>query len=199
VTARRAAAVCVPLLLAAAAIGNATGGDPAGGPSVVTIEARGERTATGFVVSDERVVTVAHALGTGRVRVRGPDGIERRATVLRRDRALDLALLFVPDLPAAPQSLSRGAPHVLLRRDGGRVATRAVVRRRLDARVRAADGRLIARRPALELIAPIRAGDSGAPLIGADGRVAGIVFARSRDRAGLAYAVDASALTRLLR
>jgi S1-C subfamily serine protease len=55
------------------------------------------------------------------------------------------------------------------------------------------------RRPALELTAPIRAGDSGAPLIGADGRVAGIVFSRSRDRAGMAYAVDASALPRLLR
>jgi S1-C subfamily serine protease len=199
VTARRAVTVCVPLLLAAAAIGNSTGGAPSGGPAVVTVEARGARTATGFVVSDERVVTVAHALGTGLVRVRGADGVVRRATVLRRDRALDLAVLLVPDLQAAPRTLARGATHVLLRRDGRRVATRAVVRRRLDARVRDTDGRLIARRPALELIAPIRAGDSGAPLIGADGRVAGIVFARSRDSAGLAYAVDASGLQRLLR
>ena len=198
-TAGRATATIIPLLLAAVAIGHATGGDPPGGPAIVTVEARGARTATGFVVSDERVVTVAHALGTGLVRVRGADGVVRRATVLRRDRALDLALLLVPDLPAAPRTLARGATHVLLRRDGRRVATRAIVRRKLDARVRTADGRLIARRPALELVAPIRAGDSGAPLVGADGRVAGIVFARSRDRAGLAYAVDAEALARLLR
>ena len=198
-TSRRAVAIGIALVLVAAAIGNATGGAPSGGPAVVTVEARGARTATGFVVSDDRVVTVAHALGTGFVRVRGADGVARRATVLRRDGELDLALLLVPDLPAAPRTLARGATHVLLRRDGGPVAARAVVRRRLDARVRDSDGRLIARRPALELSASIRAGDSGAPLIGADGRVAGVVFARSRDRAGLAYAVDASGLERLLR
>ena len=198
-TARGFAAVCVPLLLCAAAIAHATGGDAAGGPAVVAVEARGERTATGFVVSDGRVVTVAHALGAGVVRVRGADGVARRATVLRRDTELDLAVLAVPGLTAAPRTLARGSTHVLLRRDGRRVAARAVVRRHLDARVRTPDGRLVARRPALELTAPVRAGDSGAPLIGADGHVAGIVFARSRERAGMAYAVDASVLERLLR
>ena len=198
-SARRLVAACVPLALAAAAIGNATGGGAvAGGPALVTVEAPGERTATGFVVSDEHVVTVAHALGTGGLQVRSADGVGRRAVVLRRNPALDLAVLLVPGLPAAPRSLAHGSVHVLLRRDGGRVAARAVVRRRLDARVRTADGRVIARRPALELTAPIRAGDSGAPLVGADGRVAGVIFARSRGRAGLAYAVDASALPHLL-
>ena len=198
-TRRHLVAAGIPLLLAGAAIGHATGGAPVGGPAVVTVEARGERTATGFVVAGGRVVTVAHAVGTGRVRVRGADGIAHQATVLRRDGAMDLAVLLVPDLPAAPRTLARGGAHVLLRRDGRRVSARAVVRRRIDARVRTGDGRLVARRPALELVAPIRAGDSGAPLIGADGRVAGIVFARSRDRAGIAYAVDAAALSRLLR
>jgi hypothetical protein len=72
------------------------------------------------------------------------------------------------------------------------------VRRRIDARVRAGDGRLIARRPAIELRADIRAGDSGAPLM-QGGRVAGIVFARSRERAGVAYAVDAAVLARFTR
>jgi len=199
ITPRRFIALCIPLVLAAAAIGHATGGAPVGGPALVTVEARGERTATGFVVAPRRVVTVAHAVGTGRVRVRGADGVAHQATVLRRDRAMDLAVLLVPDLPAAPRTLARGGTHVLLRRDGARVSARAVIRRRIDARVRTGNGRLVARRPALELIAPIRAGDSGAPLIGEDGRVAGIVFARSRDRAGLAYAVDAAALPRLLR
>jgi S1-C subfamily serine protease len=198
-TLRAFVAGCIPLLLVAAAIGHATAGAPAGGPAIVTVEARGERTATGFVVRDGRVVTVAHAVGTGRVAVRGSDGVAHQATVLRRDNALDLAVLLVPDLAAGPRTLSRGSTHVLLRRGGERVAVRAAVRRRLDARVRTGDGRVIARRAALELTAPIRAGDSGAPLIGADGRVAGIVFARSRDRAGVAYAVDASALPRLLR
>jgi S1-C subfamily serine protease len=198
VTARRFAALCAPALLAAAAIGHATGGAAIGGPAVVTIEARGARTATGFVARPERVVTVAHAVGTGLVTVRGADGVAHQATVLRRDAVLDLAILKVTDLEAAPRPPARRGTHVLLRRGGTAVSARAVVSRRLDARVRTGDGRLIARRPALELSAPIRAGDSGAPVI-QDGHVTGIVFARSRDRAGIAYAVDASALERLLR
>ena len=197
-TARRFAALCVPALLAAAAIGHATGGAAVGGPAVVTIEARGARTATGFVARAGRVVTVAHAVGTGLVTVRGADGVEHQATVLRRDAVLDLAILEVTDLQAARPRLPRSGTHVLLRRGGTAVSARAVVHRRLDARVRTGDGRLVARRPALELTAPIRAGDSGAPVI-QDGRVTGVIFARSRDRAGIAYAVDASALERLLR
>jgi S1-C subfamily serine protease len=198
VTARRFVALCVPALLAAAAIGHATGGAAVGGPAVVTIEARGARTATGFVARPERVVTVAHAVGTGLVTVRGADGVPHQATVLRRDAVLDLAILKVTDLEAAPRPLARGGTHVLLRRGGRAVTAPAIVHRRLDASVRNGDGRLVARRPALELSAPIRAGDSGAPVV-QDGRVTGIVFARSRDRAGIAYAVDASALERLLR
>ncbi len=197
-TARRFLALCVPALLAAAAIGHATGGGTVAGPTVVTIEARGARTATGFVARPERVVTVAHAVGTGLVTVRGADGIPHQATVLRRDAVLDLALLEVPELPAASPPLTRGGTRVLLRREGMAVAAPATVRRRIDARVRNGDGRLIARRPTLELTAPIRSGDSGAPVI-QDGHVTGIIFARSRDRPGVAYAIDAAVLERFLR
>jgi hypothetical protein len=35
--------------------------------------------------------------------------------------------------------------------------------------------------------------------VGADGRVAGVLFARSDGRPGVAYAVDAAVLDRLLR
>jgi S1-C subfamily serine protease len=55
------------------------------------------------------------------------------------------------------------------------------------------------RRRALELRAAVAAGDSGAPVVTTSGRVAGVVFARSRTRAGSAYAVDASAVEALLR
>jgi hypothetical protein len=74
----------------------------------------------------------------------------------------------------------------------------AEVVRRADATVRAGDGRAIARRPVLELRADVRAGDSGAPVVD-DGRVVGVVFARSRAREGVAWAVDATALAALLR
>ena len=44
----------------------------------------------------------------------------------------------------------------------------------------------------------VAAGDSGAPLVTASGRLAGVVFARSRSRPETAYAVDAAALGALL-
>jgi hypothetical protein len=195
-TGRGFAAVCVPAVLAGAAIGHATGGEAAGDPVVVAVEARGAQAATGFVVAPGRVVTVAHAVD-GRITVRGGDSVPRPAVVVRRDDALDLALLSVRGLRAGG-GLAPAATHVVVRRDGAQRAAPAVVRRRIDARVRTGDGRLIARRPALELRADIRPGDSGAPLV-EDGRIAGIVFARSSERAGVAYAVDAAVLARLLR
>jgi hypothetical protein len=195
-TAHGFAAVCVPALLAGVAIGHATGGGAGGAPVVVAVEARGAQAATGFVVAPGRVVTVAHAID-GPITVRGGDGVPRAAVVVRRDDTLDLALLAVRGLRGSG-GISSAATHVVVRRDGAQRAATAVVRRRIDARIRRGDGRLIARRPAIELRADIRAGDSGAPLV-QDGRVAGIVFARSRVRDGLAYAVDASVLARLLR
>ena len=192
----RFVAACAPALLAGAAIGHATGGGAPGAPVVVAVEARGAQTATGFVVATGRVVTVAHAVGE-RVRVRGDDGLARPAVVVRRDDALDLSLLAVPGLTART-GLAARATHVAVRRDGAQRATPAVVLRRIDARIRAGDGRLIARRPAVELRADVRAGDSGAPLM-QDGRVTGVVFARSRERDGVAYAVDAEVLERLTR
>jgi hypothetical protein len=53
-------------------------------------------------------------------------------------------------------------------------------------------------RPALIVRADVAAGESGAPLVTASGRVAGVVFARSRAREATAYAVDAAAVAELL-
>jgi hypothetical protein len=61
--------------------------------------------------------------------------------------------------------------------------------RRADARI---DGSAW-RRPVLELRADVRVGDSGAPVLSATGRPVGIVFARSRARDGVAWAVDLGA------
>lgn len=216
-TARRGAfgAAC---LLAASAIAHATGGAAAPLPTVVTVGGGPGGVATGFTVAPGRVVTVAHVLAGDAVAVRGADGKLRRAAVVRRDDALDLAVLAVgmpgvkaairrddalPAVPAASGAalrlpLATRGPRVLVRRDGRQVAEPVRLRRRIDARVRTGAGALVGRRPALELEAPIRAGDSGAPLVGPDGRVIGIVFARSRDRPGIAYAADAAVLQRLL-
>jgi hypothetical protein len=184
-------------LVAASAIGGA--GPPRVGPVVVSVEARGLQGATGFIAADGRVVTVAHAVGHGAIVVRGPGGASRAATVVRRDDELDLALLAVPGVDDREAPPALGGTRLLVRRDGATATVPADVRRRIDARVRDAATDEVVRRPALELAARIRAGDSGAPVIGTDGRVAGVVFARSSDRDGVAYAVDGAALATFLR
>jgi len=195
VSAARFAAVCVPAALAASAIAHATAGEVAGRPTVVAVG--NGPIATGFSLADGRVVTVAHVLDGDAITVRGADGVARRGSVVRRDDDLDLALLDVPGLPTAPARLAVGT-RVLVRREGRVAALPARVVRRIDARVRTAGAGRVARRPALELAATAAAGDSGAPVV-QGGRLAGVVFARSDRRAGVAYAVDASVLERLQR
>ena len=147
---------------------------PPRGPELVTVRVAHDR-ATGFVAGDGRVMTVAHVLGDAPVTVDG-----RPATVVRLDRDHDLALLRGPGVRGEPARLGgRGDTSVL-----GRPAP---IVRRIRASV---DGGT--RRPALEVRAEVAVGDSGAPLVTPTGRVAGVVFARSRTRPGIAYAVDHS-------
>jgi S1-C subfamily serine protease len=164
----------------------------------------GTERATGFAVGGGRVVTVAHALpGDAPVRVQAGRGAPLEARLLRRDVRTDLALLAVDGLGgrAIETTAAKGGDSVRLRllRGGGVVTRAAAVRRAIDARVRAPAASSPLRRPALELEAQLRAGDSGAPVLADRGEVAGVLFARSRDAAGTAYAVDARAVDALLR
>jgi len=144
---------------------------PPRGPELVTVRVAHDR-ATGFVAGDGLVMTVAHVLGDAPITVDG-----RPATVARLDSDRDLALLRVSGVRGAPPRLGGGDDTSLLGRP-------APVVRRIRASV---DGG--PRRPALEVRAEVAAGDSGAPLVTPTGRVAGVVFARSRTRPGIAYAV----------
>jgi Trypsin-like peptidase domain len=193
----RAVAVIVPAALAASAIGHGTAGAPPTGAAVVAVGEGGASVATGFAVSPGRVVTVAHGLERDTVTVRGADGVARSGRVVRRDDTLDLALLAVPGLRASPHAVGVGT-RMLVWRDGGISTVAARIVRPITARVRVAGDSAAWSRPALELAARVEAGDSGAPVL-RDGRVAGVVFARSHDRADVAYAVDAAALARFVR
>ena len=171
----------------------------------------GDDIATGFAVADGRVVTVAHVID-GPVTVAG-----RPVRVIRVDRRSDLALLSAPGVHAAAGAGapgSAGAPgtagaangeHLrVVRLRAGRSSSLSVHARSIVAHVRTAGAADALVRPALELsvdpgrgrVAP---GDSGAAVITDSAELAGIVFAVSRNRAGTAYAVDASRLRRLVR
>jgi S1-C subfamily serine protease len=165
----------------------------------VTVRAPGaqEAVGSGFVAGPGRVVTVAHLLERGSsVAVRSPGGRARAARAWRIDRRNDLALLAVPGLRGRPLRTADAGDEVrlLLVRDGRAVTRVARVRRLIQAHVEAAPDARPRSRPALELAGRIAAGDSGAPVVSAGGEVAGVLFARSRDHARIAYAVDASAL-----
>jgi Trypsin-like peptidase domain len=175
-------------LVAAALLAPSVAAAPATAPAVVTIAVKGapgpSDEATGFVIGDGRVLTVAHVVGDGgAITVAG-----RPAAVALVDRALDLAVLAVPGVGGAAPRPGGDVARVIV--PGGARPARLV--RRISARV---DG---VRRPALELRADVAAGDSGAPVVSSAGRLAGVVFARSRGRPGVAYAIDAAALAPLL-
>jgi S1-C subfamily serine protease len=195
---RRAALLTLPAVAsvaAAAAIAFPTG---SAGPSIEVVRiSSGNGIATGLAVAARRVVTVAHVID-GPVTARS-----RRVRVLRVDRRNDLALLSVPGVGATAPGIAGAAngEHLrVVRLRGGRPSSLSVdVRRAIVAHVRAPGAERALHRPALELSARVAPGDSGAPVITDDGAVAAIVFAASRRRRNTAYAVDATALRRLLR
>jgi S1-C subfamily serine protease len=165
----------------------------------------GGEIATGFAVGRERVVTVAH-LVDGAVKEAGTDGAVMvtgvRARVLRRDRLSDLALLAVPGIggrsPTVTAADAGDEVRVLRLRDGRSSSQSVRVRRAIVAHVSALGAEPTVTRPALELGARVRAGDSGAPVVSRSGALAGVIFAASSRREGTAYAVDGSAVARLL-
>ena len=83
-------------------------------------------------------------------------------------------------------------------RDGRPTPLGGAVRRRVVIRFRDQPSDPPEVRPGLEVAASIDPGDSGAPVLDTRGRVLGVVYARSRDRADTAWAVDASAVRSLL-
>jgi S1-C subfamily serine protease len=150
--------------------------------------------ATGVAAGDGRVLTVAHAL-SGRHAVTAAG---RPARVVRVDRRLDLALLEVPGLRAPALRFGRDARRVALVVVRGR-RPRMVsgsIRRHVLVRWRDQPGDPPRDRPGIELAASVEPGASGAPVIDGDGRLLGVLYARSGD--GTAWAVDASAARTVL-
>jgi S1-C subfamily serine protease len=162
------AALVLIAVLALAADGRASAP-----PRLFTIDGGRTETATGFAIGGDEVMTVAHVLTGGPVKVDG-----RPARIVDVDAAADLAILSLPGVHAAPMSTATVS-------QGDRTSV-GRVRRAITARV---DGQA---RDAIELEADVRPGQSGTPVLTRDGRLAGVIFARSERRPHTAYAVTAS-------
>ncbi len=155
------------------------------------------REGTGFVVSPERVVTNAHvvaAVDEPSVQVTGR-GDRLAADVVLFDPDRDLAVLAVPGLSAPPlamgDQLGAEADAVVagFPLDGPYSAVPARVREVLRAQGKDIYSVSTVVRQVYSLASRVEPGNSGGPLLDADGDVVGVVFARSLDDAGTGYAM----------
>ena len=152
---------------------------------------------TGFAVARGYVVTNAHVIaGASRIRVQGPNSRLLDAVPVFDDPELDVALLWVRDLEVVPLRFaaadpergavgaSLGFPH-----GGGLLVEPAAVAGAYQAQGRDIYGVRRVSRRILELRAIVDQGDSGGPMILADGTVGGVVFAEARTDENVGYAL----------
>jgi len=156
---------------------------------------------SGFVVSDDRVITNAHVVsGVTEPVVETPGGQALSATVVYFDPVDDLAVLAVRGLDAKPLTLGAtvgdGTTGVI---DGypwgGPFVTSAAEVLSVDtARVNDIYETSASPREVYSLATTVNEGDSGGPFLTEDGRVVGVVFAKSADTANLGYAMTMAEL-----
>jgi S1-C subfamily serine protease len=158
---------------------------------------------TGFVFDERRVMTNAHVVGgvdEPTVQI-GGEGRLYDAKVVLYDWQRDIAVLDVPDLRARPlefadfeegdaesgdSAIIAGFPE-----NGAYDVRSARVRGRINADGPDIYHRGTVRRDVYSLFATVRQGNSGGPLLTTEGKVYGVIFARSLDDADTGYALTA--------
>ncbi|MEU6481207.1 MarP family serine protease [Streptomyces sp. NPDC047017] len=155
---------------------------------------------SGFVFGDRRVMTNAHVVGgvdEPTVQI-GGEGRKYDAKVVLYDWRRDIAVLDVPDLKAPALQFTGTDAHsgdsaiVAGFPENGSYDVRAArVRGRITASGPDIYHRGTVRRDVYSLYATVRQGNSGGPLLTTDGRVYGVVFAKSLDDAETGYALTA--------
>ena len=168
------------------------------------LDCRRAQVGTGFVVAGPLVVTAAHVVAGIEAPVLIVAGGEVASRVVGFDPVADLAVLlpvndihgFAPLELGQPVAGSVGA--ILVHEaDGARlvpVGLEHLIRAiGVDVYGRPSDGR-----DAMVLSAGVLTGHSGAAVVDRAGKVVGVTFSRARGGSPVAYAVQASAVTRLL-
>ncbi|MEW2396375.1 MarP family serine protease [Streptomyces sp. NPDC046862] len=153
---------------------------------------------TGFVFGQRRVMTNAHVVGgvdEPTVQI-GGEGRRYDATVVLYDWERDIAVLDVPNLNApvlkfsAKDANSSDSAIVAGFPENGAYDVRpARVRGRIDANGPDIYHRGTVNRDVYSLYATVRQGNSGGPLLTPDGKVYGVVFAKSLDDPATGYAL----------
>ena len=154
---------------------------------------------SGFVVAPERVMTNAHVVaGVSEAVVEVPGAGALTGEIVYFDPVDDLAIIAVPGLAAAPLTLQGD-----LAVNGEGVSLGYPFGGPFDsdpARVMSVGSMLVADiygqsptdRAVYTLAADVQQGESGGPLLSADGRVAGVIFAKAANTANVGYALAMS-------
>jgi len=155
---------------------------------------------TGFVFADRRVMTNAHVVGgvdEPTVQI-GGKGRLYDATVVLYDWQRDIAVLDVPNLNApalkfASTDATSGSSAIVagFPENGSYDVRPARVRARIPANGPDIYHRGTVSRDVYSLYATVRQGNSGGPLLTPDGKVYGVVFAKSLDDPDTGYALTA--------
>lgn len=160
---------------------------------------------SGFAVDDRHVITNAHVVaGAREVTLRTHDGRRVTAVVVVFDPERDLAVLEAPDHGLTVLDLARaevGDAGAVIGYPGGQAEPRATsvrIDRWVTGVGRDIYGSGATERSLFFLAAELRTGDSGAPVIDAEGRAVGAVFAVSPDVPTAAYALSVDELEEVL-
>ncbi|MFG2478008.1 MarP family serine protease [Streptomyces fagopyri] len=155
---------------------------------------------TGFVFGNRRVMTNAHVVGgvdEPTVQI-GGEGRKYDAKVVLYDWERDIAVLDVPNLNApalkfTTQDAGSGDNAIVagFPQNGAYNVQPGRVRGRITANGPDIYHRKTVRRDVYSLYATVRQGNSGGPLLTPDGKVYGVVFAKSLDDANTGYALTA--------
>ena len=145
-----------------------------------------QATSSGFVIDDDTVVTVAHAIFESRqFAVRDATGEWHEASVLHMDLERDLAVLRIEDLAAEPFPTRvgiAGEPVQMVEGASSGTVGGEVTRRVQISTEVIGDLTTKSERSGYELSFEINGGDSGAAVVGDDGDLLGLIFARSTAR-----------------
>ncbi|MFC5955696.1 MarP family serine protease [Streptomyces pratens] len=158
------------------------------------------REGSGFVYATEHVMTNAHVVaGIDEPTVRvGGVGRAYEARVVLFDPQKDVAVLYVPELRAPVlrfvDDADRGDSAVVAGypQDGDLDLQAATVANRVQARGRNIYGDQGVTREIYSIRSTVRPGNSGGPLLTTDGRVFGVVFARSTSDVETGYVLTAA-------
>ena len=161
---------------------------------------------TGFIISNERVITNAHVVAGVRdpVVTLSNNSTQLGGQVIAIDREKDVAIIFVPGLtgekltfigPVTPNEIG----FVVGYPNGGNLRTSSVsVSAEFESVGVDIDGNSEARRDVIVFGGDVRPGNSGGPLFNNQGQVLGMVFAADEQDKNTGYALAPSEVAKII-